>query len=151
METALHRELHAGKQNKGPEAWPGLLLHSLVSSLQGIDPFAAVVIGDGDAVDTGSHELAQPALGCHLLVCADGLVPVGGIGGGWRVSVEVEGPPASAGVGPGGWTRRGGKGSHGTGWAGGERVWIRHGSDHRCECPSRRYFCSRLLGISGKV
>lgn len=67
------------------------------------------------------------------------------------MTVEVERPPASAEVGPGGWTRRGGKGGHGTGRAGGECVWIRYGSDHRRECPSRRYFCSLLLGISGKV
>ena len=79
MAAALHRELHAGKQDKGPEAWPGLLLHPLVGRLQAIDPIAAVVVGDRDAVDTGGHELTQPALWCHLLVSADGLLPGAGV------------------------------------------------------------------------
>lgn len=55
----------------------GFLFHLSVGSLQRIDPFATVVVGDRDAVDPGGHELAQPALGCHLLISAVGLVPVG--------------------------------------------------------------------------
>ena len=100
METTLHGELYAGKQHQGPKAWRGLLFHPLVSSLERIDPNAGVVVGDRDAVDTGGHELGQPALGCHLLVCADGLLPVGGVRGCRRMGMEVERPPASPGIGP---------------------------------------------------
>jgi hypothetical protein len=79
VEPTLHGDLHAREEHEGPKARRVHLLHPLVSLLETIDPCTGVVIGDRDAVNTGSHELAQPALGCHLLVSADGLLPGAGV------------------------------------------------------------------------
>ena len=73
--------------------------HPFVGIPKYVDPLAAVVVGDGDAVDVRIHEPLQPLLRRQLAVNAALPMPMGVVGA-RRVRVKVEFPPACSRIGP---------------------------------------------------
>ena len=58
------------------------------------------MVGDRYTVDFGRHLLEQPFLWRQLIRRTDGALPRARVLGGWRVGMEIELPPACAGVRP---------------------------------------------------
>ena len=105
MKTALHGNLHAGKQVQFTKPFEriasiSLMFHLLIGRLELVDPLTAVVVSNSNTVDSCSHVPEQPFLWCHLIRCADGILPGESVSGCWGVSMKVEFPPTRAGIGP---------------------------------------------------
>ena len=62
VEASVDGDLHSWEEMQFSKPIHLVLLHSLISSFEFVDPGAAVVISYGDTIDSGIHEALQPLL-----------------------------------------------------------------------------------------
>ena len=99
MATA-NRKLDPRKQKQASIPNRFFIFHASQRGFQLINPSPAVVVGNGDAVDSSLHEIEQPFLRSSPF--KGGLIGprFAIVGGFWRVGVEVKLPPTRTGEWP---------------------------------------------------
>lgn len=60
VNPAVYGYLHSRKKNQRPIPFGPLVIQELELGLEPVDPLAAVVVSDGDAVDARAHVVQQP-------------------------------------------------------------------------------------------